>query len=341
MQRRNFAKIIGSAAVIGGGVFTATQTVGAQSGLSIQSNDATVSNDRGNVTEVTINPDFDVNWRNFDDAVGKVFWLVEARVDGGDWHPIYRATPWLSPEEMGTTGTLELDDFESRLGRRLVIADANGAPDYDGADWGNYGPGSQQTYMNGVSMGSASQASNQLELTLQNNFPSQNAGYYGAAASTKPYPQSPFDETSDGTQSSTEVELRYTVELQRPNRSQLEYIFDNAPYRRYDPGSEATLEDLADAATRAAPEGTEILASDIDEGNSVIAMNGEDGYPDFSNYSDGAGIPYNVLRDNASDHPAIVLSETSFDVITVNEQSQSTTQSNSEGDTSTSGTGAS
>ncbi|EGQ44142.1 MAG: hypothetical protein J07AB43_02010 [Candidatus Nanosalina sp. J07AB43] len=341
MERRTFVKAVGSLGVISAGAFTATQTVGAQSGLSIQSNDATVSNDRGDITQVTISPDFDVNWANFDETVGKVFWLVEARVAGGDWYPIYRATPWLSPEQMGTTGTLELDNFESRLGRPLSIADPNGAPDYPGADWNSYGPASEESYLDGTSMGSAGQASNNLDLTLQNNFPSQNAGYYGAAASTKPYPASPFDQETDGESATTEVELRYTVELQRPNRSQLEYIFDNAPYRRYDPGSEATLEELADAATRAMPEGSEMLASDIDEGNSAIVMNGEDGYPSFDGYAGGAGIPYNVLRDNASDHPAIIHSETSFDVTVNNETSQSNTASEGDGDTSTSNTGAS
>jgi hypothetical protein len=348
-KRRSLLKTAGvaglGAAGLGVGARTLTSRATAAS-ISISSNPVTVENDRGDVTKVTISPDFDVNWQNFDDAVGKVFWLVEAKVADGDWYPLYRATPWLGPKQIGTTGTLELGDFASRLGRPIVVAGPDGVPEYDSADWDSYlgNAVSQETYMNGVSMGSASDAAG-LDLTLQNNFPSDNAGYYGAAAPTKPYPASPFDEQTDGTTSETEVSLRYTIELQRINMSQAGYIFSNPPYRHEQPGGEATPAAYAEKLSKVASEEQEgevtILASDIDEGNSRIVMEGEDGYPSFGEgYDNGAGIPYNVLRDNASDHPGIILDETTFTVTTVNEQSTSNSQTTG-GGTSHSGTGAS
>ena len=72
--------------------------------------------------------------------------------------------------------------------------------------------------MNGVSMGSASQAESSLVgdegFVLQNNYPDINAGYYGAASdTTQP------DNDADGTKDATDVVLRYTFWLQRPNRT--------------------------------------------------------------------------------------------------------------------------
>lgn len=109
----------------------------------------------------------------------------------------------------------------------------------------------------------------------------------------------------------TDVTLRYTIELQRPNLSQLSGMVDFG-------GLDTDAEKKETAA--GAIDG--LRKSDIDAGNSRIVMEGEDGYAGFQGYSDGAGIPYNVLRDNDS-HPGILVETTTLNVGVTNETSDS------------------
>jgi len=331
MQRRKFLKTtgsIGAAAAIGGSGILAMSGGAAASDISITaSSPATVQNDRGDVSKVTTNPQFDVSWKNLDDAVAKVFFLIEANVGGQGFVPIYRATPWLPDgtennsylkAESGTTGQYTLKHPLVKVlnqdGRfndgtppnesasPLVIADEDGKPDYSSADWDSYGPASENSYMSGVSMGSASEAEDFLvgeDLVLQNNYPDINSGYYGAASDT-----SVLDHGADGESDDTTVVLRYTFELQRPNKS----------WAKLRTGLDSdSKEDLA-------AELDGIQASDIDGGNSKIVMNGEDGNTNFNN---PAGIPYANLQANADSHVGILSTTATFKVTAKNEAAES------------------
>ncbi|WP_135825765.1 hypothetical protein [Halorussus ruber] len=334
MERRKFLQSIGgigAATAIGATSLLAMSGGAAASQVSISAgNPGTVTNDRGDIARVTTDPQFSVRWKNLDDAVAKVFYLVEASVGGSEFLPLFRATPWLPGSnatndsylkaESGTTGEYTLKhplskvlnqdprfwdgDGPDESASPLVVADENGAPDYSSADWSSYGPADETTYMNGVSMGSASAAEDFLVgdegFVLQNNYPDINSGYYGAASDT-----TPLDNDADGTESETEVVLRYTFELQRPNRSWAE--------SRSGLGSSATKEELAAEIDGVEP-------SDIDDGNSAIVMNGEDGN---ANFADPTGIPYASLRANADGHVGVLSTTATFRVTAKNEAADS------------------
>jgi hypothetical protein len=343
MQRRELLKRTGSigaiAAVGGAGVVSLSGGAAASTINITASNPGQVKNDRGDVSEVTANPDFTLTWENLDDAVGKVFYLVEAKVgDGGTWQPIFRATPWIGEsvnnghlrQEPGTTGqyriktnlaaALNLDPrFDDGSGpdssaSPLVVADEQGKPDYSSLSF----PSGVDlaSFLDGTSIGSASDypGENQ-EGGHQNNYPDIDAGYYGAAADT-----SVLDNETDGSSAGTNVYLRYTFELQRPNLSQLSFLVDFSG-----------LSTDAEKKQKAAEELDWLEVSDIDAGNSKIVMNGEDGNTNFANPS---GIPYANLRNNASNHVGILVTNAKFTVTAVNEGSDS-------GVTGSSGTGAS
>lgn len=324
--------------MVGGVGMLAGSERAAASTVSISAGDpSTVSNDRGDISKVTADPEFHVQWKNLDDAVAKVFYLVEASVDGGPFVPIFRATPWLPAgvennsyvkAKSGTTGEYKLKHpqamvlnqdsrFDDGSGpdesaQPLVIADDDGKPAYSSADWSNYSPADYQSYYEtGVSMGSATEAESFLVdsegLALQNNYPDINAGYYGAASST-----APFDNDADGTEAATSVRLRYSFELQRPNRSWAE--------SRSGLDSSATKEELA-------AELPGIKAADIDDGNSAIVMNGEDGQAQFANPT---GVSYAEMRSNYDSHVGIIVTVADFQVTAKNEAADSgaTGQSN-------------
>ena len=310
----------------------------AASSISISAgNPGVVSNDRGDISQVTADPQFHVQWENLDDAVAKVFYLIEASVDGGPFVPLFRGTPWLPADventsyvkaKSGTTGEYKLKHPHSVVlnqdprfsdgsgpdesANPLVIADDDGKPAYSSADWSSYGPSDfQRYYETGNSMGSATQAESFLVddegLVLQNNYPDVNAGYYGAASDT-----TPFDNDVDGTQASTGVTLRYSFELLRPNRSWAE--------SRSGLGSSASKEELAEEIPG-------IEASDIVDNNSEIVMNGEDGQAQFANPD---SVSYAEMRSNYDKHVGLILTTASFQVTANNEPSDSgvTGQSN-------------
>lgn len=320
-NRRKFMKLVGGigAATVAGGAGVVSMTGGAAaSTVSISATGpSTVSNDRGDVSKVTVDPAFNVNWSGLDDAVGKVFWLLEAKVAGGDWQPIYRATPWLSAEDIGTSGTFSRPNSNNGGLGPLVIADEQGRPDYDGWNWDSYGDADLSSFLSGTSLGSAENYVNGSEPvgsgpTPQNNFPDQNAGYYGAASDTAPFDNN-NDDAGNGSSETTTVQLRYTIELQRPNLSQLKYRVDYDQIE--DVADEEEFSNLADSEQKsiAVEQIDGLEESDIDEGNSRLVMEGEDGYQSFDSYSDGAGIPYNVLRNN-TDHVGIIVETAQFGV---------------------------
>ena len=320
-NQRKFMKLVGGigAATVAGGAGVVSMTGGAAaSTVSISATGpSTVSNDRGDVSKVTVDPAFNVNWSGLDDAVGKVFWLLEAKVAGGDWQPIYRATPWLSAEDIGTSGTFSRPNSNNGGLGPLVIADEQGRPDYDGWNWGSYGDADLSSFLSGTSLGSAENYVNGSEPvgsgpTPQNNFPDQNAGYYGAASDTAPFDNN-NDDAGNGSSETTTVQLRYTIELQRPNLSQLKYRVDYDQIE--DVADEEEFSNLADSEQKsiAVEQIDGLEESDIDEGNSRLVMEGEDGYQSFDSYSDGAGIPYNVLRNN-TDHVGIIVETAQFGV---------------------------
>lgn len=156
MERRDYLKTVGSiagAATIGSAGFFALTSGAAASTIDITGGSPSVSNDRGNLSKLTVNPQFTVNWDNFDDAVGKVFFLLEAKVGDGDFHPIYRATPWLGADEIGTTGSFTRPNSESGGLGPLVVADADGKPDYSSLSF----PAEvdEQSFLDGTSIGGA------------------------------------------------------------------------------------------------------------------------------------------------------------------------------------------
>lgn len=336
MQRRSFLKTTGGigAVAAGGTGFALMSNSAAAAAVSIGANNpATVSNDRGDVSEVTADPQFNVTWENFDDAVGKVFFLVEGKVGDGDWWPIFRATPWLTEprnngyvrEEPGTTGQYTVkqplsvaysqdDRFSDGDGidnsmSPLVVADNHGRPDYSSIDFSSIGGVDLSTFLNGVSVGSADNYPGAHEDGgHQNNYWDISAGYYGAADDT-----SVLDNPNDGgSKKETEVKLRYTFELQRPNLSQLKY--HPAIGGSYDATN--TSEQIAEAADAI----DWVEESDIDAGNSKIVMNGEDGN---YNFSDPAGIPYGALQTRDGEHVGILENVASVTVTAKNEASDS------------------
>jgi len=330
LTRRKALGAIGGGLVAGTGLLASART-GAAATVNISaSNPASVSNDRGDVSQVTANPQFDVQWQNLDDAVGKLFYLVEAKVgDGGSWEPIFRATPWIGEEvnngylrqSPGTTGryrvkvplaqALNQDPrFDDGNGPDasagpLVVADEQGRPDYTSLSFPN---GVDLTsFLDGTSIGSASDYPGAHETDgHQNNYHDIDAGYYGAAADT-----STLDNGGDGSSQDTNVYLRYTFELQRPNLSQLSYL---------DAVDFSGLSTDAEKKAKAAEELDWLEESDIDAGNSKIIMNGEDGQ---FNFATPDGISYADLRGNADNHVGILSTTASFDVKAVNEESDS------------------
>jgi len=325
---------IGAAATVAGAGIGTLSGSAAASEVSISGGDpGSVTNDRGDVTQVTIDPSFSVSWEGLDDGVAKVFYLIEAKVGSGNWQPIFRATPWLPAgtentsyvkSKSGTTGEYTLKQPHSmvlnqdeRFGEGesaapLVVADEEGKPEYSDLNYANHPDSSsvdETSYLNGTSMGTAREAEEFLqdgnEVVLQNNFTPINAGYYGAAADTSELDnENDNGEGNPNNSQSTTVQLRYTFELQRPNDG---WAASRAGIESED------HEDLA-------AEIPGIQASDIVDGNSPIVMNGEDGNTNFSNPT---GISYNQIHNNADDHVGVLMAKTSFDVTAINESSES------------------
>jgi len=296
ISRRKVLGGMGAAALAAGGVTALSGGAAAQSSASgITSNGVTVSDDRGQVGKVTIDPSFDLNWSGFDDAVAKIMVVIEAAVkpNGGSWSnytPIFRMTPWLDPgghsgsglnsTGPGTTGHFHVNEKLSALiasdsryahyhqtdwnakpprpvPRPLEVTNRKGRPGYEGANYNYYG-GSASSYLGGGSLGHAYNAETNLVenqgLPLVNNLPTVDAGYYGATANS-----SVFENTTDGSNQTGQVALRYTFAFLRANMSYMKYKYNNGTA-------------FSDPQAAAAASNGTFEASDIDTGNSAVCM---------------------------------------------------------------------
>jgi hypothetical protein len=237
MQRRKFMKAVGSTAAIGGAITGGSVLFGsaaAQSNLTIDANDVgPITNDRGDLARVTIDPELTISWDNFDEAVGAVFVAIEARAreDGefGDWSPIFRTTPWLVPNDRingdqyieytkpGTTGSFSYTSIVNAIERAeatrgepaswspvdenggIIVANEAGRPDYESVLDAN----TLNNYLGGNSIGNTpSTVASELGKEQLAN------GVYGPAFGTEN-----LDVEEDGTSDADQIELRYTVEL--------------------------------------------------------------------------------------------------------------------------------
>ncbi|ELZ31490.1 hypothetical protein C474_09322 [Halogeometricum pallidum JCM 14848] len=77
--RRTFIKGIGAVGIAGAGLTLASGDASATSDVSIDAQDVDAATNDGKVSRVGISPQFTVDWKGFDDPVGKVFCLVEAK----------------------------------------------------------------------------------------------------------------------------------------------------------------------------------------------------------------------------------------------------------------------
>lgn len=337
MERRQFLKATGGIAAASTISLAAFSSTGAAAEATIQSQaPSAISNDRGDLSKITIDPSFRIEWQNMDTAVGKVFVLIEARTkedgeyQGAGWSPIFRMMPWLTENKAqngagqvdysqpGTTGHFEIAGSLSQLlrvsilsrdngidsfqRRPLEVVNETGRPDYSGIDFDAQGRTSLQTFMEGDSMGSASAYADIPELV--NNFPGTDAGYYGSAINTDN-----FDVPEDGQTDSDTVELRYTFALYTANWASAQEDGEGVTGGGW-------MENVR----------PEDLQTDS-QGNSVLVMNGEDGYPDITTQGNRiqspAAVHYPTLQSIAGDHPSVVTTTTSFPVTVTNEKAES------------------
>lgn len=191
------------------------------------------------------------------------------------------------------------------LPRAITVADERGRPDYEAffEDESKHG-----MYVGGNSIGNAPvemmEAADGPDdpLALVNHFPGAASGVYGAAAGTDG-----LDNDDEDTTSATTVSLRYTFELLTVNRSMVNLVGDAVGENWFGNVERSDLQE--------------------DNGNSVLVMNGEDGYGDLFGDDDGDGTAYGTasqdygeLRALAGSHPGIMVEGASFDVKAVNEK---------------------
>lgn len=340
MERRSFLKragIVGAtASALGGAGFATLSGSAAASSVSISASaPSTVVNDRGDLSEVTVDPQFSVQWEDLDDAVAKVFYVIEAKVGDGDFWPIFRATPWLPASEEinsyvtmkpGTTGEYTLKQPHSVVLNQdsrfsdgegpdisaspLIVADSQGRPVYSDLNF----PGGVdiKSFLAGDSIGGASDYPGAHEDGgLQNNYHDIDAGYYGAASDT-----APFDNGADGTTSKTNVTLRYTFELRRPD---IGWAESRTGLSRNDDESDDEYKQ------RLADELDGIHPSDIASGNSPIVMSNEDG----NSNPDDTRLTYAEMRNYADGHVGLMTDTASFGVSVRNEGASSSASGDS------------
>ncbi|MDB2244982.1 hypothetical protein PM076_01060 [Halorubrum ezzemoulense] len=348
MERRSLLKTIGgigvTASAAGAGVLATSGGASAQSSVDITATSpGNISNDRGDLTKVTIDPSFRIEWDDFDTAVGKVMVLIEARtleggeVQGEGWTPILRMTPWLTEDQQqnggphidyskpGTTGHFEITGtigqqlaYSSRVrtesseptARPIEVVNETGRPDYSSESFPDYSSVDSSSYLGGGSIGSATQNYDTIGSELVNNFPGTDAGYYGAAINTDN-----FDVPEDGTSDTDTVEIRYTFAFYTPTFAEGE--LESSWYENV---RDSDLQDV--------------------NGNSKLVMDGEDGYPsvtDEPGVSSQASNNYDALQSIADSHPAVITTTTSFGVTVENEEAGTTITSGSTNTTASGG----
>lgn len=219
INRRNVLK--GAAGVTAAGMGAAVFTGSAAADMTVETSESgdgetvTVQTDDGDVSEVSISPTLDVSWEGFDEPAEEIRFLVEAkRADQPDsaFVPVLRETPWLYTEDVwpesehsaGTSSSFtapifsrasdfvaEGTDFTqgepAEVPRIVLYTDDYAVPDY------------AASHEDGTSIGDLSQYSYADQLVN---------GKYGVAGATDA-----FDEDADGTSSTTDVTVRYTVSL--------------------------------------------------------------------------------------------------------------------------------
>jgi hypothetical protein len=125
MQRRDFIKLGGAATALGAaGVSSAllTGSAAASSEVSFTSKPVSVTNQDGDLSRLTLDPEFTLEWSGFDDSVSSIYMLIEARAAGGNFSPIYEERLDLLPGSQpfsgapGMTGELSIDDEDALSG---------------------------------------------------------------------------------------------------------------------------------------------------------------------------------------------------------------------------------
>lgn len=285
MDRRSILKAagIGTATIAtgGAGLFALTGS-GAAASMSIGASDVELSSDHGEIDRVSIQPEVTVMWDGFDEVVGKVRVLIEARRPAleEDYWPVFRATAWLNetdePQEVetgpGYHGELEVRDEWFGGDDGITAYDREGRPDYADLADARGGGVTEESLLDGTSVGTEPPAEN---------------GLYGQAGHVEP-----FFNPDDGTTAPLTVDLRYTISLHAPNAAIAEgYDVPEAEVHETSPLVMATADDVD-------------FQFDDAAWNGVVA---------------GDAIPSDVLQAHADEHPAVLVDEASFDVDVENE----------------------
>jgi hypothetical protein len=276
-----------------GGLAAVTLGLGAfaERGAALRTNfivdDATVATDTGDVSRVFIRPAFDVRWAGFEEPVGRVRILVEAKVrDDETYQPVFQMTPVLDDdapfgsEQVGTSGYYIADEVDRWW--EITLFDELGRPPYE--DLTGY-PDGYEAYLDGTVLGDATEAPTWNGDPFANNEFGATAGYYGAAGTTDV-----FESNDDGGIVSTDVDVRVTISLLAP----LGTATADHKVLMYNTGEHPVVRD---------PTRTHTL-----DGSDVVD-------PRWLTYAD-----LRALHDDG--HPAVEVVEATFAVRAVNEQSE-------------------
>lgn len=266
MERRDLLKTVGGiglAAAAGGAGLVVNSQLGAAANVQVQTNDTQIANDRGDLSLVTVDPELEISWANFDESVGEMSISVLAQTEEMEsFKPVFRTAPWLIPDSAngnydqparingwrpganppltytkpGTTGSLTFNEplsvvlEESAESRGETTPLENGAVTVVSDDAPDY-----QSYVDSEDV-----AQNLLDQYLSGNSiggtpqklseagASLENGTYGAVDTT-----GTFDVPTDGTTESFGVTLEYQVMLRRPGLAQLYGMTPNLTYGEY------------------------------------------------------------------------------------------------------------
>lgn len=367
-DRRSVLKTIGTAGIVAGGAGLGTVafsgSAAAQSTVDVSAtNPSTLSNDRGDLSKVTVDPTFRVEWENMDTAVAKVLVVIEGRV-GEVWSPLFRSTPWLTPgpvdgvsqSKPGTTGHVELLDPLSKLMEReasdrdstgedprslprpVEVVNELGRPDYESAS--GYGGGvDADSYLAGNSVGTADDAT----LNLDNgrlSLPAGSEPEYGESNLGEIDGSLPLVNNFPGAESGYYGAAADTDDFDvgsdgesSTNTVEVRYTFALLTLNTAEDGL-GTVQyftendhDSVEAAVQNDPHLENVRESDVVTGNSELVMDGSDGYPSVTNNGAGSAASkvYEAYQNIEDSHPAALSSTVSFDVTVQNETATSDT----------------
>jgi hypothetical protein len=371
-RRKAIASGLSTVAVASTGVYAATRGASATV-VGIGSTDpSVVKNDRGDLESVKIDPQFRVEWQDFDEPVGKVFFVVEANPANQGWSPLFRSTPWLTEasknldgqdlSKPGTTGYFELtkplsdvllnsayardstDEDPRDPGRALSVVDTEGRPDYASADgvspgFDDIGGVDSASYLGGGSVGSADDAAIYLDekdsgssLPLEKGLLPLVNNYPGAESGY--YGAASDTLPFDNPDDGTVKTTQVTL------RYTFALLSPNDSFIQWgsdDPVGEGWFSNLREDNLNYSGHSDSDVQQDS-QGNSVLVQNDEDGYPNLADGPGGSAASnnYDGLQQIASDHPAVFFNEVTFDVDVENEQATLTPN----GDTNPTSSGA-